>query len=78
MQRTQPQSLRKDPDNPGSVASRDRPAPGQTPARSMERGPEASLGDEIRARTNRPHKGDVGRPGTNEEVFQGSKEKELR
>lgn len=37
-----------------------------------------SLQHDIRARTMRPHKGDVGRPGTNEEIFQGSKEKELR
>lgn len=36
-----------------------------------------SLGEEIRARIERPHKGDVGRPGTNEDVFQGSKEREL-
>jgi hypothetical protein len=36
------------------------------------------LGQQIRARTTRPHKGDVGRGETNEEVFQGSKEKELR
>jgi hypothetical protein len=37
-----------------------------------------SLAEDIRARANRPHKGDVGRPGTNEEVFQGSKMKELQ
>lgn len=37
-----------------------------------------TLSEAIRARTNHPHKGDVGRPGTNEEVFQGSKEKELK
>ena len=42
----------------------------------MERQP--SLGEQISAHTNRPHKGDVGRPGTNEEVFQGSKTKELK
>jgi len=36
------------------------------------------LQEDIRARTMRPHKGDVGRPGTNEEIFQGSKEKEIR
>lgn len=41
----------------------------------MERQP--TLGEQISARTNRPHKGDVGRPGTNEEVFQGSRVKEL-
>lgn len=37
----------------------------------------ASVRQQVRAHTNRPHKGDVGRPGTNEEVFQGSKMKEL-
>lgn len=36
------------------------------------------LRKEIQARIVRPHKGDVGRAGTNEEIFQGSKEKELR
>lgn len=36
------------------------------------------LSEAIRAHTNHPHKGDVGRPGTNEEVFQGSKQKELK
>jgi hypothetical protein len=35
------------------------------------------LGREIRERIARPHKGDVGRPETNEEIFQGSKMKEL-
>jgi hypothetical protein len=44
----------------------------------MERAPTVtSLGQEVRAHSNRPHKGDVGRPGTNEEVYQGSKQKEL-
>lgn len=38
----------------------------------------ASLSEDIRARTLRPHKGDVGRPETNEEVYQGSKEKEIK
>ena len=42
----------------------------------MERQP--TLGQQISAQTKRPHKGDVGRPGTNEEVFQGSKGKELK
>jgi hypothetical protein len=32
----------------------------------------------VRRRIGRAHKGDAGRPGTNEEVFQGSKEKELQ
>lgn len=44
----------------------------------MERAPTVtSLGEDIRAHANHPHKGDVGRKGTNEEVFQGSKQKEL-
>lgn len=51
-----------------------RPEENQT--HGMERQP--SLGERISARTNRPHKGDVGRPGTNEEVYQGSKQKELK
>jgi hypothetical protein len=37
-----------------------------------------SLNQEIRARVKHEHKGDVGMPGTNEEVFQGSKQKELK
>ena len=36
-----------------------------------------SLHEDTHARIVRPHKGDVGRPGSNEEVFQGSKQKEL-
>ncbi len=38
---------------------------------------EETLGEAIRARTIHPHKGDVGRPGTNEDIFQGSKVPEL-
>jgi hypothetical protein len=38
---------------------------------------EASLGEDIRARVKHVHKGDVGVPGTNDEVFQGSKVREL-
>jgi hypothetical protein len=52
------------------------PRPTENKDHGMERGP--TLGHQIRAHTNRPHKGDVGRPGTNEEVFQGSKERELK
>lgn len=44
---------------------------GDTPAEKP------TLSQQVRARLDRPHKGDVGRPGTNEEVFQGSKMKEL-
>jgi hypothetical protein len=44
----------------------------------LERAPSrSSLHEDIRARANRPHKGDVGREGTNEEVYQGSKQREL-
>ena len=54
-------------------------APTETLTHGMEREPEGktSLGEDIRAHTNRPHKGDVGRPGTNEEIYQGSREKEM-
>jgi hypothetical protein len=55
-----------------------RQAPTETRTHGMEREPErTSLSEDIRARTNRPHKGDVGRPGTNEEVYQGSKQREM-
>ncbi len=55
-----------------------RQAPTETETHGMEREPEhTSLSEDIRAHTNRPHKGDVGRPGTNEEVFQGSKGREI-
>lgn len=40
--------------------------------------PQTSLGAEVRPRIVHSHKGDVGRPGTNEEIYQGSKEKELK
>ena len=54
------------------------PQPAETETHGMERQPSVtSLGQDIRAHTNRPHKGDVGRPGTNEEVYQGSKQREL-
>lgn len=69
----------------------EREAPIETPAHGMERAPggvaevevrpeppRTSLNAEVRARIERPHKGDVGRPGTNEEIYQGSKEKELK
>ncbi len=52
--------------------------PTENRTHGMEREPEVSLGQEIRAQIRRPHKGDVGRPGTNEEIFQGSKMKELK
>ncbi|HEX4036483.1 MAG TPA: hypothetical protein VHX37_00370 [Acidobacteriaceae bacterium] len=54
-------------------------APTETTTHGMEREPEGkrSLSEDIRAHTIRPHKGDVGRPGTNEEIYQGSKQREL-
>lgn len=59
-----------------SVAQNPPPRPDENEAHGMERQP--SLGEQISAQTKRSHKGDVGRPGTNEEVFQGSKQKELK
>jgi hypothetical protein len=67
----------------------ERMAPTETPAHGMTRGPglsaeerpespRTSLSEDIRARIERPHKGDVGRPGTNEEIYQGSKQRELK
>lgn len=69
----------------------EREAPKKSPADGAERvpggpaevdvqpePPRTSLNDDIRARIERPHKGDVGRPGTNEEIYQGSKERELK
>jgi hypothetical protein len=50
--------------------------PEENETHGMERQP--TLGQQIAAHTSRPHKGDVGRPETNEEIFQGSKEKELK
>lgn len=60
------------------------PGKPKNPAKTSEReesaeqeGVRPPLRQDIRARVVHPHKGDVGRPGTNEEIFQGSKEKEL-
>jgi hypothetical protein len=65
-------------DDARSAAEHRRPSPTQEVDHGMEREPGVtSLEQDIRAHTNRPHKSDVGRPGTNEEVFQGSKQKEL-
>lgn len=59
----------------GAAASQ--PQPTENEAHGEQREPEVTLGEEIRARIPNVHKGDVGRPGTNEEIFQGSKMKEL-
>ena len=64
----------------------EREAPTESPAHGMERAPQevrpertgTSLNEDIRARIERPHKGDVGRPGTNEEIYQGSKQREMK
>jgi hypothetical protein len=37
--------------------------------------PGTSLNEDIRARIAQPHKGDVGRAETNEEIYQGSKKR---
>jgi hypothetical protein len=61
-----------------SEISRNTPVnPTESHTHGMERQPEVSVGEQIRAQIRSPHKGDVGRPGTNEEIFQGSKLKEL-
>jgi hypothetical protein len=52
--------------------------PTENPTHGMEREPQPTLGEQIRAQIKYPHKGDVGRPGTNEEIYQGSKMKELK
>jgi hypothetical protein len=63
---------------PDTEPARSKPLqPTESQTHGMEREPEVSLGQQIRARVDRRHKGDVGLPGTNEEIFQGSKVKEL-
>ncbi|HTV15748.1 MAG TPA: hypothetical protein VME68_13595 [Acidobacteriaceae bacterium] len=57
-------------EKPAKISNREEPA--------EQENVRPPLQEHIRARTMRPHKGDVGRPGTNEEIFQGSKEKEIR
>jgi len=82
---TEPQKRQEDSRHDGDEARREA-------AEQKHKAPAGSRSDEkvdtersgvplrqaIRAHTNHPHKGDVGRPGTNEEVFQGSKQKELK
>jgi hypothetical protein len=58
-------------------AAAQQPQAAENEAHGAEHEPEVTLGEEIRARIPHVHKGDVGRPGTNEEIFQGSKMKEL-
>lgn len=59
-------------------AQRERARPTENRTHGMEREPEVSIGEQIRAQIKYRHKGDVGRSGTNEEIFQGSKMKELK
>lgn len=82
-----PQPLKRSEDSPGAADEAPRAAvehrlapPTESVDHGMERKPDSktSLGQDIRARSNRPHKGDLGRRGSNEEVFQGSKQKELK
>lgn len=40
--------------------------------------PHTSSGAGVRPRVMHVHKGDVGRPDTNEEIYQGSKTRELK
>jgi hypothetical protein len=68
----------KKPGDSGEAPDKKPTQPTENEAHGMERQPSVPLGEQIRAHTNRPHKGDVGREGTNEEVFQGSKMKELK
>ena len=47
----------------------------ETRGKDAAEAPRTSLNEDIRARIERPHKGDVGRPETNEEIYQGSKQR---
>jgi hypothetical protein len=61
------------------TAAKNETPPTENLTHGMERAPQMEpLGEAIRAHTSRPHKGDVGRPETNDEVFQGSKTRELK
>lgn len=82
-----PEPLKRSEDSPldagearRAAAEHRRNSPTESAEHGMERepGPETSLSQDIAAHIHRPHKGDVGRHGTNEEVFQGSKQKELK
>ena len=68
----------KTPVQDSKPAQGTRVRPTENPEHGMEHEPEVSLGEQIRAQIKFPHKGDVGRPGTNEEIFQGSKMRELK
>lgn len=61
-----------------AAAEHRRLSPTEAVDHGMEREPNrTTLQQDISAHANHPHKGDLGRQGTNEEVFQGSKQKEL-
>ncbi|HEX4311847.1 MAG TPA: hypothetical protein VHZ25_17590 [Acidobacteriaceae bacterium] len=65
------------PESSGDAAENDRQLPAEAEPNDAETEPQTTLGEDIRARIKHVHKGDVGMPGTNEEVFQGWKEREL-
>lgn len=48
------------------------------PEHSVSETPRTSPGAGVRPRVMHVHKGDVGRPDTNEEIYQGSKMRELK
>lgn len=48
------------------------------PEQSVTGTPHTSPGAGVRPRVMHVHKGDVGRPDTNEEIYQGSKMRELK
>jgi len=87
-----PDEFPRDADEARAARERyERQAPTESPSHGMGRAPgggaevdvqpeppRTSLNKDIRARIEHPHKGDVGRPGTNEEIYQGSKERELK
>lgn len=56
---------------------RRQPDLGET-APAEDAAPKTPIREEVRRRILFRHKGDVGLPGTNEEIYQGSKQKELK
>ncbi len=83
------EDIPRDADEARGTAERHKQeSPTETADHRMERAPrevdvrpeptKTSLGHDIRERIERPHKGDVGRSETNEEIYQGSKQKELK
>lgn len=62
------------PDQPKATGP-DAATTGRKPPDAPEE--KTSLNESVSARIVHPHKGDVGRAGTNEEIYQGSKTREL-